>query len=370
MSQVDYFLAGENRYSKLTGPTGPLVYPAFHVYIYSALYYVTDHGNDIMRAQIIFAVLYLVTLSLVIACYRRVNAPPWLLIPLVLSKRLHSIFLLRLFNDAWAALAFWATVYLLQRRYWQSAATTWTLGVGIKMTMLLPLPAMALILVQGTGLEDSIFLGVWTILLQAGMAFPFFSRETGFQYVVKAFDFGRRFMFKWTVNWRFVGEDMFSSRSFASSLLVLHVSILLYFIHTRWVRPSSSGLGEFLKKWITGPMSEKEGQEFSRKITPVFVMDAMLASMVAGLLCARSLHYQFYAYLGWATPYLLWRAGGGPIWVLANWAVQEYCWLVYPSTELSSAIVVVELAIQVLCALVSPPVDHISRPAKLAAKTR
>ncbi|KAI9842600.1 MAG: dolichyl-P-Man:Man(5)GlcNAc(2)-PP-dolichol alpha-1,3-mannosyltransferase [Sclerophora amabilis] len=70
MEQVKLFDAGERDYLKIRGGTGPLVYPAAHVYIYKALYSVTDHGADIRLAQIIFAVLYLSTLAIVMACYR------------------------------------------------------------------------------------------------------------------------------------------------------------------------------------------------------------------------------------------------------------------------------------------------------------
>ena len=76
-------------------------------------------------------------------------------------------------------------------------------------------------------------------------------------------------------------------------------------------------------------------------------MDAMLGSMAIGLLFARSLHYQFYAYIAWATPYLLWRSGLGPIWVMGNWAVQEIAWLTYPSTKVSSSVVVLQLLLAI-----------------------
>jgi len=39
------------------------------VYIFSGLYYVTDHGTDIELAQYIFAALYIVFLSLVMYLY-------------------------------------------------------------------------------------------------------------------------------------------------------------------------------------------------------------------------------------------------------------------------------------------------------------
>ncbi|KIW97919.1 uncharacterized protein Z519_01503 [Cladophialophora bantiana CBS 173.52] len=361
MAQVRMFLSGERNYAKITGPTGPLVYPALHLYIYSILYTLTDQGTNILRAQIIFAGLYLVTLAVVFACYRRVSAPPWLLIPLVLSKRMHSIFLLRLFNDCWATLGLWLAIYSMQRRKFGRAAIIWGLGLGVKMTLLLAAPAVGVIVLQALGTGEGLFTGLYVFVLHVVMSLPFFGEGTGLSYVQRSFDFGRQFLYKWTVNWRFVDEETFLSRNFAISLLVIHASLLLLFFQTKWIKPSASSLVEFAKKYMLG-MNEAEELRISKKVTPAFVMDTVLGSMVIGMLCARSLHYQFFAYLGWATPYLLWRAGGGPIWVLLNWAVQEYCWLVYPSTDVSSMVVVGELALQAMCALVAPPVDHISPP--------
>ena len=70
MEQVSLFLKGERDYTLLEGPTGPCVYPAVYVYIYTALHYLTDGGRDILLGQIIFGALYLITLVVVMACYR------------------------------------------------------------------------------------------------------------------------------------------------------------------------------------------------------------------------------------------------------------------------------------------------------------
>lgn len=70
MEQVTLYLGGERDYTKIEGGTGPLVYPAAHVYIYELLYRYTDQGRDIPFAQIIFGLLYLLTLAVVMACYR------------------------------------------------------------------------------------------------------------------------------------------------------------------------------------------------------------------------------------------------------------------------------------------------------------
>ena len=69
MEQVAQFVAGERDYTKMEGGTGPLVYPAAHVYTFTGLYYITDEGKNIFLAQQIFAVLYLATLALVMLCY-------------------------------------------------------------------------------------------------------------------------------------------------------------------------------------------------------------------------------------------------------------------------------------------------------------
>jgi alpha-1,3-mannosyltransferase len=353
MQQIQLFLDGEHHYGKIYGDTGPLVYPALHVYLYSALYYFTDHGTNIFKAQCIFALLYLITISFVISCYRRVGAPPWLLVPLVLSKRLHSIFLLRLFNDCWVTFFLWFSIWALQKKMWPLGAVSWAVGLGIKMTMLLAAPALTTILIQAIGIGEAFFMGAFTLVIHGTTAFPFLNNQigTGFIYFERAFDFGRQFLYKWTVNWRFVDEKTFLSREFAIGLLVVHVSIILYFMQHRWVKPSSSSIRDFVKKYINSEMSYAQEQAAEAAVTPTFVMDTMLGSVAIGLLCARSLHYQFYAYLGWASPYLLWRLGAGPAWVLAHMAVQEFAWLQYPSTNTSSAIVVIELAVQILCVL-------------------
>ena len=71
MEQVSQYVSGERDYTLIKGGTGPLVYPAAHVYIYTGLYYMTDEGKDIFLAQQLFAVLYMATLALVMACYRK-----------------------------------------------------------------------------------------------------------------------------------------------------------------------------------------------------------------------------------------------------------------------------------------------------------
>jgi len=74
MEQVAQFVSGERDYPKIRGGTGPLVYPAAHVYIYTGLYRLTNNGTNILLAQQLFAILYMVTLAVVMACYWQAKA--------------------------------------------------------------------------------------------------------------------------------------------------------------------------------------------------------------------------------------------------------------------------------------------------------
>jgi len=71
MQEVEGFLNGTLDYQYLKGDTGPLVYPAGFVYIFSLFYYATDHGTNIRTAQWIFAVLYLLLVYQVFKLYAK-----------------------------------------------------------------------------------------------------------------------------------------------------------------------------------------------------------------------------------------------------------------------------------------------------------
>ena len=120
MQEVSGFLIGERDYIKIHGDTGPLVYPAGFVYIYSALYYFTSEGVNIRKGQYIFAILYLWTLYVVFKIYQSSRKmPPYVLIFLSLSKRLHSIYVLRLFNDCVAMAFLYSCIWAMVNRKWK-----------------------------------------------------------------------------------------------------------------------------------------------------------------------------------------------------------------------------------------------------------
>lgn len=212
------------------------------------------------------------------------------------------------------------------------------------MSLLLELPAVGLILFLARGFAAAMRVNRIMVHLQILTAAPFLLKNWR-GYLGRAFELSRQFFYKWTVNWRMIDEEVFLSREFAIGLLVLHVSLLVTFIVTRWLKPANKSIPELVKPLLSARSARAvlrpEAQPIvGQGLSPRYVMTTMLTANVIGLLCARSLHYQFYAYLAWATPYLLWRSGVHPVLQYALWAVQEYAWNVFPSTKVSSMLVV------------------------------
>ncbi|CAM0140349.1 dolichyl-P-Man:Man(5)GlcNAc(2)-PP-dolichol alpha-1,3-mannosyltransferase [Umbelopsis sp. WA50703] len=333
MQEVGGFLAGERDYVKLKGDTGPLVYPAGFVWVYSGLYYLTDSGTNIQRAQYIFAAIYLATQLVVFSIYRASKRiPPIVLVFLCTSKRLHSIYVLRCFNDPIAMLLLYCAVLAMVHRQFRVASILFSLGVSVKMNILLFFPAFGLLLWKAEGAWYTLANIASMFGLQRLIAWPFL-KEHSASYLSRAFDFGRVFEYKWTVNWRLVDEQTFVSKDFAGVLLACHVFVLLTFLSTKWCRKEEGGVFGVFQRGFKGttPVSTDE------------IILTMFTCNLIGIMFARSLHYQFYSWYFHTLPYLVWQSeweGTTYYTTIAKGlliATIEGCWLAYPSTWNSSA---------------------------------
>jgi alpha-1,3-mannosyltransferase len=69
---------------------------------------------------------------------------------------MHSIFMLRCFNDCFAVLFFWLAVYCYQRNQWHLGSALYSTGLNVKMSLLLPLPAMGILMVMKLGGREAL----------------------------------------------------------------------------------------------------------------------------------------------------------------------------------------------------------------------
>ncbi|XP_076899835.1 dol-P-Man:Man(5)GlcNAc(2)-PP-Dol alpha-1,3-mannosyltransferase-like isoform X1 [Bidens hawaiensis] len=302
MSQVDGFIEGERDYSNLKGDTGPLVYPAGFLYIYSAIQYVT--GGNVYPAQILFGFLYIVNLGIVLFIYVKTDVLPWWALTLLsLSKRLHSIFVLRLFNDCFAMTLLHASLVPLLYQKWHLSLIIFSAAVSVKMNVLLYSPPLLLLMVKAMDFIGVISALTGAALVQILVGLPFLLSYP-IEYISKAFNLGRVFIHFWSVNFKFVPEPVFVSKTFAIILLVLHLGLLMIFAHYRWCK-HEGGLVSFLRsRFVQMQLKTSTGVKIIKK---EHIVTIMFTGNFIGIVCARSLHYQFYSWYFYSLPYLLWR---------------------------------------------------------------
>ncbi|KAM9789622.1 dol-P-Man:Man(5)GlcNAc(2)-PP-Dol alpha-1,3-mannosyltransferase [Neosynchiropus ocellatus] len=333
MDEVEGVINGTYDYTQLKGDTGPLVYPAGFVYIFTALYYMTSSGVNIRLGQYIFAVFYLITLLLVFRIYYRTKkVPPYVFFFMCCaSYRIHSIYVLRLFNDPVAMLLLFAAVNLFMDGRWTLGCGVYSLAVSVKMNVLLFAPGLLFLLLSEFGLTRTIPKLSLCAGIQLILGLPFLL-ENPVGYVSRAFDLGRQFMFKWTVNWRFLPEWFFLNRYFHLLLLAAHLLTLLLFALRCWKR-SCDGTLDLLKD----PAKRKVP---AQKTTVDDIVLVLFTSNFIGMCFSRSLHYQFYVWYFHTLPFLLWSGGvkklGHLLRVLILGLI-ELSWNTYPSTCSSSA---------------------------------
>ncbi|XP_074040394.1 ALG3, alpha-1,3- mannosyltransferase [Leptinotarsa decemlineata] len=378
MQEVEGFLNGTLDYKELRGDTGPLVYPAGFVYIFSILYYITSQGKNIYFAQYIFLVFYLLQTFLIQRIFRKtLKLPPYALVLTTLtSYRIHSIFVLRLFNDPIAVLLFYVSLNLFLSNKWLLGSVFYSLAVSVKMNILLYSPSLLMAYLTNLSYSDTFYNLLVCALIQLILGTPFLYGNI-FSYIKGSFDFGRIFEHKWTVNFRFIPQNIFEDRFFHLLLLVLHISLLIIFTphfkrylssyaklnvvtahlksqikiekkkqkleSEKMTKNQKQFLDSFEKQLKSGSGSEAENvyDENSKiennmsKISQLFVLPFFISNFI-GVACARSLHYQFYSWYFHSLLYLVFCTGFSKPCSFLLLGLIEYCWNVYPSTNFSS----------------------------------
>lgn len=329
-------------------------------------------------AQYIFTALYLSQLYLTFEIFSKTKKiPPYAVILSTLtSYRIHSIFVLRLFNDPIAVFLFYLSLTLFLKNRWIYGSIFYSLAVSVKMNILLYAPCLLLAYLTNLSLVDTARNLFVCGFVQLILGLPFLYGNF-WGYLKGSFDFGRIFEHKWTVNYRFLHRDLFENPYFHFSLLLLHVILLIAFLpgikryllsysklytvidqlrnDTKRKETKRKKDEKSQKKFLDGfedqlkPSDTKRKDKITRdsaketyeidfsKVAQLFVLPFFVTNLI-GVACSRSLHYQFYS---WYFHSLLYLVHCTPYRKPVNFlilAVIEFCWNTYPSTVYSSAL--------------------------------
>lgn len=320
--------------------------------------------------------------------------PPYVLfISAFTSYRIHSIYVLRLFNDPVAILFLYAAINMYMDGRWSWGSIFLSLGVSVKMNVLLFAPAILLLYITNLGYAKTAMQLTICGIVQVCLAFPFLLSHP-WEYVKGSFDLARVFEHKWTVNYRFLPKEIFEHRYFHIALLLLHIGLLLLFTVASYrymtsyhrlrslqlqLQPQidtknaevqkkskkmpkkkvaaveeklSSEQKNFLKSFENSLKKSSKSDELSAPPTVSFkeqqkyeifydqsVQLALLPIFLSnfiGIVCARSLHYQFYVWYFHSLPYLVWSTNYNLSLKFLLLGIIEFAWNSYPSTEISS----------------------------------
>ncbi|GAA6063908.1 hypothetical protein JCM10212_003014 [Sporobolomyces blumeae] len=380
LEQARVFLSGERDYSLFKGESGPAVYPAGHIYVFSLLDYLTSSGTNLVPAQVAFAGVYLATLAFVFAIYSRSDKiPPYALVFLTFSKRVHSLYLLRMFNDCVAMLFLYAALFVYSRqgtrgetknaieKRWIVGTLLFSFALSIKMSILLFLPALLYLTFVYLSPVSCLLHVVLLSTSQLVLASPFLSTlDHAKAYFVQSFDFGRQFLWEWTVNWRWIGVEVFEDEAWGKILLVGH-AVGLIILALRWAE-EEGGVETVLKRaWKNPSESPAKGQLTATRVTTVFFL-----SNLVGVVCARSVHYQFYTWFYHSLVWVLWDSWSGieieVIQKLVLTSLIEYGFHSYPSTVNSSIGLVLSLVVMVVVAYYGRPAGDQGEPVERGAR--
>ncbi|CCK68668.1 dolichyl-P-Man:Man(5)GlcNAc(2)-PP-dolichol alpha-1,3-mannosyltransferase KNAG_0B02260 [Huiozyma naganishii CBS 8797] len=341
MEQIDMIVKDKNlNYAEIRGGTGPLVYPAGHVWIYRFMYWVTNGMEDLAMGQQFFRYLYIGTLFFQLLTYYELQIQPWCVVLACLSKRLHSIFILRLFNDCFETFFMVSSIYFFvkackskRRTPWVTlASVAYTFAVSVKMNGLLFLPGVlvAIYLLTDGNLITSMTYVLGMAAWQIVVATPFllhFPRE----YISGAFNFERQFFHHWSINWQFISEDVFLGQLFQRGLLITHIVLLVILILFKHVEIIPDGIKSLVQPRTS--VHKLSSTELVNTVPFILIMSNFI-----GIICARSLHYQFLSWYHWTIPILIhWSKLPffiGPIWYVCH----EWCWNSYPPNDTASVL--------------------------------
>lgn len=177
------------------------------------------------------------------------------------------------------------------------------------------------------------------ICLQLVLGLPFLTQYP-VEYISKSFELSRVFLLEWSVNWSFLPEEYFKSKGFATFLLLAHASLLLLVAHYRWCR-ANGGLLSLIAQRFKGdqltvedvqPGLDRHAQFARRTLLTVF------SGNFIGIVCARTLHFQFYSWYLHTIPFMLWRVHASVPLRLILFGSIEIMWNVFPTRALSSAV--------------------------------
>eukprot|EP00003_Mantamonas_plastica_P023039 TRINITY_DN4040_c0_g1_i4.p1 TRINITY_DN4040_c0_g1~~TRINITY_DN4040_c0_g1_i4.p1 ORF type:complete len:220 (-),score=36.30 TRINITY_DN4040_c0_g1_i4:207-866(-) len=147
-------------------------------------------------------------------------------------------------------------------------------------------------------------------LLQFAAAWPFL-QQNALGFISRAFDLRRKFERRWSINFNFMPDSFFTESVYGLSLLGVHV-ILVFGVMYKWGCFDSEKSVKAYQEKVDDEMLKRkeetsEPEQPEVELNPGYTTLLLFTSNFVGVICARSLHYQFFTWYFHTLPFLLWH---------------------------------------------------------------
>ena len=286
-----------------------MVYPAGHVYQFSIIYFFYINGIYYFNfspngnfSRFLYLFLFLIMNYILFKIYDVLpKKDRWIKIFLVIAKQLKRAIIILRTNDSFSMIPLYLCLYFLinnQKKRLYYATLWYVLALSSKANVLLFLPGLLYIFTKIKGPLFALIQLLIIILSQLIIGLPFIIVNAT-NYFSKSFDFSRIFEHSNSMNWSLVPEVIFYDPLFHKILFAAHLILLLVFLLFKWEKLSFKIFKDLrLNEW-----------SFQMKTIPlnkVFVVRVMFISNFIGILCFRSLHFQFLIWFYGSLPFLIW----------------------------------------------------------------
>ena len=300
---IEMIINGEYDYGLIKGENGYCVYPAGFVYEFYFIYYMTSRGKPIISLFLFLFVFFIMT-YVIFKVYDSVLPKEynWIKIFCAVSTNVEHSVINHRFNDSLAMTPLYLCLFFLinnQKKGLYYATFFYALALSTKTNILLYLPGLIYIFTKIKGPIFAIIQLIIIILFQFIIGYPFI-KVSAANYFGKTYDFSREFLYSQTMNWQFIPEEIFHSQFFYNTLAVVHLGILAIFFLFKWEKLSLNIFKDVrLNDW-----------SWEMKVVPLnknFILRVLFICNLIGILCFRSLHYQYVVWYFTSFPFLIWQ---------------------------------------------------------------
>ena len=146
---------------------------------------------------------------------------------------MRTLTVIHLFNDPIAILFLHAAVNMFLDNKWSLGSVFFSLGVSVKMNILLYAPALLCLYLNHLSLTMTLVQLTICAVVQLLLAAPFLT-VAPLAYLTSAFNLTRSFLHRDSVNFAFLPRSLFLSRGLHLTLLVLHIAALVFSNSSLW----------------------------------------------------------------------------------------------------------------------------------------